>query len=61
MKHNIYQFGELIEDVTTHPATQWVVENHARAFDASHDPQYSTDFTTAFTFKNGERIIGGIP
>jgi 4-hydroxybutyryl-CoA dehydratase / vinylacetyl-CoA-Delta-isomerase len=56
MRPNIYKFGELIEDVTTHPATRRVVESHARAFDASHDPQYSKDFTTASTFISGERI-----
>ena len=44
MKPNIYKFGELIEDVTTHPATKRVVESHARAFDASHDPKLAEDF-----------------
>jgi 4-hydroxybutyryl-CoA dehydratase / vinylacetyl-CoA-Delta-isomerase len=56
MRPNIYKFGELVNDVTTHPATRRVVESHARAFDASHDPQYSKDFTAASTFINGERI-----
>jgi len=56
MRPNIYKFGELIEDVTTHPATRRAVESHARAFDASHDPQYSKDFTTTSTLINGERI-----
>ena len=56
MKPNIYKFGELIEDVTTHPATKRVVESHARAFDASHDPQYAQDFTTTSTFTSGEKI-----
>jgi len=55
MKPNIYKFGELIEDVTTHPATRRTVESHARGFDASHDPRYSADFETVSTF-TGERI-----
>ena len=32
MRPNIYKFGELIEDVTTHPATKRTVESHARCF-----------------------------
>ncbi|MBC7345010.1 MAG: 4-hydroxyphenylacetate 3-hydroxylase, partial [Clostridia bacterium] len=46
MRGNIYKFGELIEDVTTHPATKRTVESHARAFDGSHDPKYAEIFTT---------------
>jgi len=56
MRPNIYKFGELIEDVTTHPATKRTVESHARAFDASHDPKYSDDFTATSTFLPGEKI-----
>jgi 4-hydroxybutyryl-CoA dehydratase / vinylacetyl-CoA-Delta-isomerase len=56
MKPNIYKFGELIEDVTTHPATKRVVESHARAFDASHDPKLAEDFTATSTFISGEKI-----
>jgi len=29
MRPNIYKFGELIKDVTTHPATKRTVEGHA--------------------------------
>lgn len=29
MRPNVYKFGELINDVTTHPATKGVVEGHA--------------------------------
>ena len=56
MKPNIYKFGELIEDVTTHPATKRVVESHARAIDASHDPKLAEDFTTTSSFISGEKI-----
>ena len=45
MRPNVYKFGKLIEDVTTDPATKRTVESHARAFDASNDPQYADDFT----------------
>ena len=55
MRPNVYKFGELIEDVTTHPATKRVVESHAKAFDASHDPQYAEDFTAVSSF-TGEKI-----
>ncbi|HSR12294.1 MAG TPA: 4-hydroxyphenylacetate 3-hydroxylase N-terminal domain-containing protein, partial [Thermodesulfobacteriota bacterium] len=46
LRPNIYKFGEKIEDVTTHPATRRVVESHARAYDAAHDPATSSLFTT---------------
>jgi aromatic ring hydroxylase len=29
LRPDIYKFGELIEDVTTHPATKRTVESHA--------------------------------
>jgi len=35
MRLNVHIFGELIEDVTTHPATMRVVESHARGIDAA--------------------------
>lgn len=38
MRPNVYKFGELIEDVTTHPATCKAVESHARGFDGANDP-----------------------
>jgi len=50
MRPNIYKFGELIQDVTVHPATRRTIESHARGFDASHDPKYADDFTTVSTF-----------
>ncbi|MEM0493043.1 MAG: 4-hydroxyphenylacetate 3-hydroxylase N-terminal domain-containing protein [Candidatus Thermoplasmatota archaeon] len=40
MKPNIYKFGELIKDVTTHPYTRRTVEGHAQIFDASHQREY---------------------
>jgi 4-hydroxybutyryl-CoA dehydratase/vinylacetyl-CoA-Delta-isomerase len=52
---NVYKFGKLIEDVTTHPATRRTVESHARAFDASNDPQYADDFTMISSL-TGEKI-----
>ena len=55
LRPNVYKFGELIEDVTTHPATRRTVESHARGFDAAHDPKYAEDFTTVSTF-TGEKI-----
>lgn len=52
LRPNIYKFGELIEDVTTHPATKRVVESHARCFDASHDPDLADIYTTTSIFTN---------
>jgi 4-hydroxybutyryl-CoA dehydratase/vinylacetyl-CoA-Delta-isomerase len=55
LKPNIYKFGELIEDVTTHPATKRTVESHCRSFDASHDPELAEIYTTTSMF-TGEKI-----
>jgi 4-hydroxybutyryl-CoA dehydratase/vinylacetyl-CoA-Delta-isomerase len=56
MRPNVYKFGELIKDVTTHPATKRTVESHAKAFDASHDPKYAEDFTATSSLLDGEKI-----
>lgn len=45
MRPNVYKFGELIEDVTTHPATKRTVEGHAQIFKAQHDPKLGEIFT----------------
>lgn len=50
MRPNIYKFGELICNVTTHPATRRTVESHARAFDAAFDPETSEIFTAQSPF-----------
>ncbi len=55
MRPNVYKFGELIEDVTTHPATRRTVESHARAFDAAYDPEFEDTFTAVSIF-TGEKI-----
>ncbi|MEJ2707192.1 MAG: 4-hydroxyphenylacetate 3-hydroxylase N-terminal domain-containing protein [Anaerolineales bacterium] len=55
LKPNIYKFGELITDVTQHPATKRTVESHARHFDASHNPELSDLYTTKSIF-TGEEI-----
>jgi 4-hydroxybutyryl-CoA dehydratase/vinylacetyl-CoA-Delta-isomerase len=61
MRPNIHKFGELIRDITTHPATRRVVESHARAFDAAFDPKLSEIFTATSSFtreKTPGRIFG---
>jgi len=55
LRPNVYKFGELIEDVTTHPATRQTVESHARGIDAAHDPELAGIFTTTSTL-TGETI-----
>ena len=56
LRPNIYKFGELIEDVTTHPATKRVVESHARNYDAANDPGLECIYTTTSVF-TGEQIM----
>ena len=46
MRPNIYKFGELIEDVTTHPATRRTVEGHGQIFDAAQKPEHKDILTT---------------
>ena len=55
MKSNIYKFGELIEDVTTHPATKRTVEGHAQIFDAAQNDEYKDIITTKSDI-TGERV-----
>ncbi|TEU18645.1 MAG: 4-hydroxyphenylacetate 3-hydroxylase [Anaerolineales bacterium] len=56
LRPNIYKFGELIEDVTTHPATKRTVESHARNYDAANDPELADMYTTTSIF-TGEKIL----
>ncbi len=56
LRPNMYKFGELIEDVTTHPATKRVVESHAKNFDAAHDPELADIYTTTSKM-TGEKIL----
>ncbi len=55
MKPNIYKFGDLIEDVTTHPATKRTVESHGKAFKLSLDKNYEDIFITK-SYLSGNKI-----
>ncbi len=55
MRPNIYKFGELIKDVTTHPATKRTVESHALNYDASHEPEWADTYTATSIF-SGDKI-----
>ncbi len=46
MRPNIHKFGELIEDVTTHPATRLTVEGHSKSFRLYDDPREKEILTT---------------
>jgi 4-hydroxybutyryl-CoA dehydratase/vinylacetyl-CoA-Delta-isomerase len=46
MRPNIYKFDELIQDVTTHPATRYTVEGHSKSFRLYDDPQEKEILTT---------------
>ena len=54
MRPNVYKFGELIEDVTTHPATCKAVESHARGFDGANDPAEKEIFVTTSSLTGKE-------
>ena len=55
MRPNIYKFGELIDDVTTHPATKRTIEGHAQIFDAAKKDEYKDILTTKSSL-SGKRI-----
>lgn len=55
MRPNIHKFDELIEDVTTHPATKRTVEGHAWTFRAAADPELR-DMVTTVSHLTGEPI-----
>ena len=56
LRPNVYKFGELIEDVTTHPATKRTVESHALNYDAAHDPELE-DIYSATSIFTGDKIL----
>ena len=56
MKPNIYKFGELIKDVTTHPSTKRTIEGHAQIFDAAHKKEYKNILTTKSSL-TGKQIV----
>jgi 4-hydroxybutyryl-CoA dehydratase/vinylacetyl-CoA-Delta-isomerase len=55
MRPNVYKFGGLINDVTTHPATRRTIEGHAQIFEAAQRPEYK-DLLTTTSSLTGERI-----
>ncbi|MFQ6060459.1 MAG: 4-hydroxyphenylacetate 3-hydroxylase N-terminal domain-containing protein, partial [Thermoplasmata archaeon] len=55
MRPNVYKFGELIEDVTTHPATRRTVNGHAQIYVLAHDPE-CRDIVTTDSILTGERV-----
>lgn len=46
MRPNIYKYDELIEDVTTHPATKRTVEGHGWTYKAAFDDEHKDILTT---------------
>lgn len=54
MRPNVYKFGELIEDLTTHPATRLHIESVAHAYDMSFDEKKAAVYTTT-SFLSGEK------
>jgi 4-hydroxybutyryl-CoA dehydratase/vinylacetyl-CoA-Delta-isomerase len=46
MRPNIHKFDELIEDVTTHPATRYTVEGHSKSYRYYDDPREKEILTT---------------
>jgi len=56
LRPNIYKFGELIEDVTTHPATKRTVASHASCYEYAQDPDLKKMYTATSSF-TGEPIM----
>ena len=56
MRPNIHKFGELIEDVTTHPATRRTIEGHAQIFEAARNPEYEELYTTTSCL-TGKKVV----
>ena len=46
MRPNVYKWGKLIEDVTTHPATRLHVQSVKRSYDLSFDPGKAAVYTS---------------
>ncbi|MCJ2511775.1 MAG: 4-hydroxyphenylacetate 3-hydroxylase [Candidatus Thermoplasmatota archaeon] len=55
MRPNVHKFGELIEDVTTHPATKRTVESHSRIYALAIDAEYE-DILTTDSPLTGEKV-----
>lgn len=55
MRPNVHKFGQLIADVTAHPATKNTVEGHAALFAAQHDPA-TKDLVTTVSHLTGEPV-----
>ncbi|MCJ2556895.1 MAG: 4-hydroxyphenylacetate 3-hydroxylase [Candidatus Thermoplasmatota archaeon] len=55
MRPNVHKFGELIEDVTTHPATKRTVESHSRIYALAMDAEYE-DILTTDSPLTGEKV-----
>lgn len=56
MRPNIYKFGELIKDVTTHPTTKRTIEGHGQIFNAAQKREYKEILTTK-SYLTGEPVI----
>jgi 4-hydroxybutyryl-CoA dehydratase/vinylacetyl-CoA-Delta-isomerase len=50
LRPNIYKWGKLIEDVTTHPATRLHVQSVSLSYDAAFDPDQTDLFTNTSHF-----------
>jgi len=55
MRPNVYKFGELIEDVTTHPATRRTIDGHARIFKEQHE-EGTMELLTKISTHSKERV-----
>jgi len=53
MRPNVYKFGELIDDVTSHPSTKRTVAGHARIFEMSHKDETRDMVTKESSLDNG--------
>ncbi|MDR2180707.1 MAG: hypothetical protein LBP21_10395 [Synergistaceae bacterium] len=56
MRANIHKNGEVIADVTAHPATKRTVESHARSLDLAGQPEYKDVYVTKSSL-TGQEIM----
>ncbi|TRZ75288.1 MAG: 4-hydroxyphenylacetate 3-hydroxylase [Deltaproteobacteria bacterium] len=55
MRPNVHKWGELIKDVTTHPATRLHVQSVKRSYELSHNPEKAAIYT-AKSHLTGETV-----
>jgi len=56
MRPNIYKFDQLIEDVTSHPATRHTIEGHGKSYKVIREDEELKDLLTTTSHITGEPV-----